>query len=178
MSRRYSVKYFKVGNAKSNDKIISYMRQRDDISHVDSFHKIERARAKLKGLYFSNREKYWRGKKRMEKAISSVIDSKEFGFDRRKEGVGIETYTLDKEEREKIKSTFTDEGIRAMTPEEFLAFKQDVIEVLKEYNAITNQHDFLEIHYPQWINRVKERLGVDKTMSAKQFTNFLRKYII
>lgn len=178
MSRSYSVKFFKTGNSKSNDRILKYMGQRDDVSMDKNYTKAMKLREKIKKMYFNERDKYWKNKNRLEKSIESLINSDDYGFDKRKEGIGIETFTYDKEMEETIKTAFTDEGVKQMTPEEFLIHKQQVIEVLKEYNAIANQHDFLEIHYPQWINRVKERLGVDKTMSAKQFTNYLRKYII
>lgn len=178
MGRSYSVKFFKTGNSKSNDRIMKYMNQREDISGNDAFQKVMKLREKAKKLYFSNRDKYWKSKDKIEKAINNLIQSDDYGFDKRKEGIGIETFTLDKEMEEKIKASFTDEGVKAMTPEEFLLHKQQVLDVLKEYNALTHQHEFLEIHYPQWINRVKERLGVDRTMSVKQFTNYLRKYII
>lgn len=178
MGRNYSVKFFKTGNSKSNDRILKYMKQREDISSSDIFNKVSKLREKTKKLYFSDREKYWKNRNRIEKNINKLIDSEEFPFDNKKEGIGIETYTMDKNFEDRIKAEFTDEGVKNMTPEEFLLHKQQVLDVLKEYNALTYQHDFLEIHYPQWMNRVKERLGVDKTMSVKQFSNYLRKYII
>lgn len=178
MSRNYSVKFFKTGNSKSNDRIISYMNQRSDIGNNEMFQKVVKLREKVKKMYFSDREKYWKNKNKIEKTIDKIINSNDFGFDKRKEGIGIETYTYDKTMEEKIKSVFTDEGVKQMTPNEFMIHKQQVLEVLKEFNALTYQHDFLEIHYPQWINRVKERLGVDRTMSVRQFTNYLRKYIL
>lgn len=58
MGRRYSVKFFQTGNSKSNDRIMKYMNQRDDISLNSTFQKVMKLRDKAKKLYFSNRDKY------------------------------------------------------------------------------------------------------------------------